>query len=141
MTSRFASNVAVMLLGAFLAVVSFAFAPQTVSWLALAVGVVTALTALTAFAMRERGVAQRVFDGCTLLVAAWTIVCARAFDGAAEDWLAFASAAVLVLFAFVGLVVHEVLVELAFARGLAPRLRRTGPRSPRASHAGRRLLR
>jgi hypothetical protein len=116
MTSRFASNVAVMLLGAFLAVASFAFAPRTVAWLAFAVGIVTALTALTAFAMRERGIPQRVFDGCTLLVAAWTIVCARVFGGITEDWLAFASAAVLVLFAFVGLVVHEVLVEIALRR-------------------------
>ncbi|HEX3910105.1 MAG TPA: hypothetical protein VHW67_05320 [Solirubrobacteraceae bacterium] len=116
MTSRFASNLAVLLLSAFLAAASFAFVSRTVSWLALAVGVLTTLTVLVAFAMRERGLAQRVFDMCMLLVAGWTIVCSRVFAGTAEDWLAFASAATLVLLASVGLVVHEVLVEIALRR-------------------------
>ncbi|HEX4467670.1 MAG TPA: hypothetical protein VH025_10820 [Solirubrobacteraceae bacterium] len=120
MTWRFASNLVVLLLGAFLATVSFAFAAQTVSWLAFAVGAVTALTVLMAFATRERGVAQRVFDACVLLVAAWTIVCSRVFYGATEHWLAFANAALLVLLAFVGLLVHEILIELALRRARVP---------------------
>ncbi len=119
MTSRFASNLAVLLLGAFLAAASFAFAPPTVGWLALAVGAVAGLCVLAAFAMRERGVAQRAFDACTLPLAAWTVVSSRVFAGAAERWLAFASAATLVLLAFAGLVVHEVLLELALREGSA----------------------
>lgn len=117
MASRFASNLAVLLLGAGLATASFAFAAGTVSWLAFAVGATVVLTIAAGFAMRERGVAQRAFDAGMLLVAVWTIVSSRVFHGVAEDWLAFASAATLVLFAFAGLVVHEVLVELALRRG------------------------
>ncbi|HEX4465654.1 MAG TPA: hypothetical protein VH025_00580 [Solirubrobacteraceae bacterium] len=123
MTSRFASNLAVMLLGSFLATASFAFAPETVAWLAFAVGAAVTLILMGAFATRERGVAQRTFDLGVLVTAAWTIVASRVFGPGAQQWLAFASAGVFVVLAFAGMVVHEVLLELALRRGtlLTPR--------------------
>jgi hypothetical protein len=116
MAARFASNLLVLLAGAFLACVSFAFGADVVGWLALATGALVVATVLGAFATRERGVAQRSFDACVLVIAAWTIVSSRTFSGSTESWLAFASAATMVLFAFTGLVVHEVLLELALNR-------------------------
>jgi hypothetical protein len=116
MTARFASNLVVLLGGAFLACASFAFGATVVGWLALATGALLAVTVLGAFATRERGVAQRSFDVCVLVIAAWTIVSSRTFSGSTESWLAFASGATMVLFAFTGLVVHEVLLELALDR-------------------------
>jgi prolipoprotein diacylglyceryltransferase len=95
---------------------SIAFRPATVGWLALSTGAVIALVVAVAFAMRERGHAQRVFDGFMFVIAAWTIVSSRVFSGAREQWLAFASAAALGLLAVVGLIVHEVLMELAPSR-------------------------
>jgi hypothetical protein len=115
-TSRFASNVAVFVLAAFLACSSFAFDSLTVAWLALGCGVTILLTIAVAFAMRERGVAQRVFDGLMFLIAVWTVVSSRVFAGPREQWLAFACAAALALLALAGLVVHEVLMELALSR-------------------------
>jgi hypothetical protein len=118
-TVRFASNLTTLLCGAFLACVSFAFAPETIGWLALAVGALASLAIVAAFATRGRGVAQRAFDGCIFLTSVWTLVASRTFGGADLKWLTFASGAVLVVIAFAGLVVHEVLLELALARGAA----------------------
>jgi hypothetical protein len=125
-TSRFASNVAVLVLAAFLACSSFAFDSPTVAWVALGSGAAILLTVACAFAMRERGVAQRAFDGLMFLIAAWTIVSSRVFSGPREHWLAFSGAAALALLAFTGLVVHEVLMELALGRD---RRRETGVQS------------
>jgi hypothetical protein len=116
MAARFASNLVVLLGGAFLACASFAFSANVVGWLALAFGALIALTVLGAFATRERGAAQRSFDVGVLVIAAWTIVSCRTFSGSTESWLTFASGATMVLFAFAGLVVHEVLLELALKR-------------------------
>jgi hypothetical protein len=122
MTARFASNLLVLLGGAFLACASFAFGANVVGWLALALGALLALTVLGAFATRERGAAQRSLDVCVLVVAVWTIVSSRTFSGSTESWLSFASGATMVLFAFAGLVVHEVLLELALSRRRAGHL-------------------
>jgi predicted membrane channel-forming protein YqfA (hemolysin III family) len=116
MTSRFASNLAALLAGAFLACCTFAFRDTTVGWLALAVGCATALGVAGAFATRDRGQAQRAFDLCLFIVSIWTIVFSRTFAGAQLRWLAFASAALMAVFAFAGLIVHEVLLELELRR-------------------------
>jgi hypothetical protein len=116
MAARFASNLAILLIGAFLTCVSFAFGPFVAGWLALGFAALAALIVLVAFALPERGVAQRVFDACVLPLAAWTIVASRTFSGSTETWLCFASGATFALLACVGLVVHEVLLELALGR-------------------------
>jgi hypothetical protein len=116
MTSRFISNMTVLLLGAFLIAASLAFHTDVLGWLGLAVGALVVATVLGAFVARGRGAAQRALDACVLLTGAWTIVASRSFAGVDLKWLSFSSGAVMVLFAFVGLIVHEVLMELALRR-------------------------
>jgi hypothetical protein len=115
-TARFASNLTTLLCGAFLTCVSFAFAPETIGWLALGVGALVALVTAAAFAIRGRGAAQRAFDVCVFLTSVWTLVASRTFAGADLKWLTFASGAVLVAIAFAGMIVHEVLLELRLSR-------------------------
>ncbi|HTZ87433.1 MAG TPA: hypothetical protein VMB05_12270 [Solirubrobacteraceae bacterium] len=136
MASRFASNLTVLLIGASLATACFAFEARAVAWLAFAAGAGVVLTVVVTFAMRERGVTQRVFDGFVLLLAAWTIVFSLTFAPNVVHWLAFASAATLVLLAFAGLVVHEVLVELALRRGLYPVREPQAPAQPERATLG-----
>jgi hypothetical protein len=116
---RFASNLTTLLCGAFLTCASFAFAPATVGWLTLGAGALTALMILVSFATRGRGAAQRAFDACIFLTSVWTVVASRTFQGTDLKWLTFASGAVLIAIAFAGLIVHEVLLELALVRGVA----------------------
>jgi hypothetical protein len=126
-TVRFASNLTTLLCGAFLVCVSFAFAPETIGWLALGGGALVALVTAAAFATRGRGMAQRSFDACIFLTSVWMLVASRTFGGADLKWLTFASGAVLVVIAFVGLVVHEVLLELRLSRsGVQPSDGRVG---------------
>jgi hypothetical protein len=120
MASRFISNLLVLLAGAFLACAAFAFTAGTIAWIALGIGATTLLAVLCAFAVRGRGTTQRAFDACIVLTATWTVVASRVFAAGDQKWLSFAGGAVLVLFAFAGLVVHEVLMELTLARRLAP---------------------
>jgi hypothetical protein len=118
-TSRFISNVTVLLLGAFLVSASLAFHTGVLGWLGLAVGALVVATVACAFTARGRGTAQRALDGCVLLTGAWTIVASRSFYGTDLKSLNFSSGAVMVLFAFAGLIVHEVVMELALRRPMA----------------------
>jgi hypothetical protein len=83
--------------------------------------------------------AQRAFDACMFLTSVWTLVASRTFGGAGLKWLTFASGAVLVVIAFVGLIVHEVLLELALQRSVGQTSdgRVNGPRERRSLGAVR----
>lgn len=124
MTSRFASNLLVLLAGAFLTTASLAMGADVVGWLGLAVGCLVALGTLTAFAARGRGVLQRVLDGIVVTVAAWNVVASRVFVGQSSlRWLMFSAGAALVVLAAEGLVAHEVVMEISLRR--AARLERS----------------
>jgi hypothetical protein len=119
MTSRFVSNLLVLLAGAFLCCVSLAMSVPAIGWIGLGVGSFTVLTVLSAFAVRGRGLLQRVLDGVLTLLGAWTVVAARAFAGAGSlKWLMFSAGAALLALAAQGLVAHEVMLELALGRGV-----------------------
>lgn len=121
MTSRFVSNLLVLLAGALLVCVSLALSVTVSSWVGLGIGAFAALTTLVAFAVRGRGLLQRILDGVLALLSAWTIVAARAFPGEASlKWLMFSSGAAFVALAVQGLVAHEVMLELALGRGVQP---------------------
>lgn len=113
MTSRFTTNIAVLLGGAFLVAASLGFGVAVLGWVALGVGIAVVLVDLVGFAVRGRGVAQRAFDACLLLVGVWCVVESRCFGGLALKWLTFADGVLLVIFSFAGLVVHEVMLERA----------------------------
>jgi hypothetical protein len=112
MTSRFISNSLALSAGSFLIVVSFAFRTELLGWIGFAAGCVVALTVLVSFLIRDRGIPQRALDGSILISAAWTIVASRTFAAGTLKWLTFTEGAVLLVLAFVGLVIHEVQLEL-----------------------------
>ena len=110
MNSRYLTNVALMLAGAFLVVTSQAFGVAVFEWLMLGVGVVAVLLS-GAIAARGRGVPQRSLDAIIGVLGAWTIVASLVFAGAAVTWLGFASGAAFVALALVGLTLHELVTE------------------------------
>ncbi|HLH14473.1 MAG TPA: hypothetical protein VKV16_06755 [Solirubrobacteraceae bacterium] len=121
MSSRFVSNLIVLLCGGFLIAASLAFNSAVIGWLGLGVGALVTATLLCAFALRGRGIAQRTFDGFLFAAAAWTIVASRCFAGVTLKWLMFSSGAVAVLLALSGLIVHEVLTQMALRSRLETR--------------------
>jgi hypothetical protein len=124
-TSRFVSNLVVLLAGAFLAAASFAFAAAALGWIDVAAGCLAVLVVLAAFTRRGRGPAQRWLDAVAALGSSWAIVAARTFSGATLRWLTFANGVTLLAVGVVALVVHEVYLELAVRRSRA--LRADGP--------------
>jgi hypothetical protein len=114
--ARFASNLIVLITGAFLAAATFAFPLGVIGWLGLAAGCVIAATVLAGFATSGRGIFQRSVDCLLAVLAAWTIVASRGFDGETLRWLMFASGVTAALLAVQGLIAHEVVMELSLRR-------------------------
>lgn len=119
MSPRFSVNFVVLLLGALLVVMVFAFSARTVDAAGLGVGVVAILSALYGFAQGDQGVFQRVAYVIICTLGAWEIVAARVltYNG---QWLEFATGAGLATLGAVGLIVHET------RRGRADRIGRSG---------------
>jgi hypothetical protein len=112
MTSRFVSNLILLLMGIVLLCFSLAMRGPVVAWVGLGAGGVMALSVLGAFATRGRGVVQRSLDGLAVMLAAWTIVASRVFaPGESLRWLMFSSAAAAVILAIQGLLAHEIVLE------------------------------
>lgn len=110
MNSRFLTNAALTLAGAFTVVASMAWAPGTFMWLMFAAGIV-AMTLSTAAAVRGRGLPQRVLDGMIAILGAWTIVASLVFSAGTVTWLGFASGIGFVGLALAGLTLHELHTE------------------------------
>jgi hypothetical protein len=110
MNSRYLTNIALLLAGAFLLVTSQAFGVTVFEWLMLGVGVLAVLLS-AAIVAPGRGLPQRSLDGIIGILGAWTIVASMVFAGAAVTWLGFASGAAFVALALVGLTLHELITE------------------------------
>jgi hypothetical protein len=110
MDSRYLSNVALMIAGAFLVVVSQAFVPATFEWLMFGVGALAVILSGT-IVLRTRGIAQRGLDALIGILGAWTVVASLVFVGSTVIWLGFASGAGLVALALIGLTLHELTSE------------------------------
>lgn len=110
MSSRFLSNTALSIAGAFAVVASQVWAPATFMWLMFAVGVL-AVGLAGAIALKGRGNAQRALDGTIGILGAWTIVASLVFSGSVVTWLGFASGAAFVGLALTGLALHELYTE------------------------------
>jgi hypothetical protein len=119
MTARFVTNLLVLVCGAFLAAASFAFSARALGWVGLGMGCAVVLVVLIGFAIRGRGIAQRCIDALQFATGAFTVVAARVFHGATLHWLTLAEGATLAALAVIGLVIHEVYLQMAVAR--APR--------------------
>ena len=110
MNSRYLTNVALMVAGAFLVVASQAFSSSTFEWLMFGVGVL-AVVISSAIVLSARGLAQRGLDALIGIVGAWTVVASLEFTGSTVTWLGFASGAGLVALALIGLTLHELRTE------------------------------
>ncbi len=113
MSARFATNLVVLLAGAGLVTVVFAFPGDTAGWVGVGAGGVAIVAALANFALAHQGVYQRCADAIMAAVGAWVIVAARVLSGNPR-WLEFAAGAALAALGAVGLVVRE----LELNRGL-----------------------
>ncbi len=110
MNSRYLSNVALIIAGAFLVVASQAFGVATFEWLMFGIGAVAVLMSATIL-LRSRGVAQRTLDALIGILGVWTVVASLEFVGSTVIWLGFASGAGLVALAVIGLTLHELRTE------------------------------
>ena len=110
MNSRFLTNTALTIAGAFAVVASQVWVPATFMWLMFAAGVL-AVALSGAVVLSDRGAAQRGLDGAIGILGAWTIVAALVFGGSVVTWLGFASGAAFVGLALIGLALHELSTE------------------------------
>ncbi len=110
MNSRYLTNAALLLAGAFLVVVSQAFGAGVFMWLMLGVGVFGVLESGAILAGR-RGLPQRGLDATIGILGAWTIVASLVFSGTVVTWLGFASGVAFVVLAMIGLTLHELVTE------------------------------
>jgi hypothetical protein len=110
MNSRFITNSALSILGAFTVVASMVWSPATFMWLMLGAGILGVALAAP-IALRGRGTAQRGLDATVGALGAWTIVASLVFGGGVVTWLGFASGAAFVGLALIGLTLHELVTE------------------------------
>ena len=122
MSARFATNFVVLLLGAAVLVLLFAFGRPLADWVSLGAGAAAVVMALYSFAMPAQGVYQRLADPLIAVVGAWAIVAARVMDDP-SIWLMFSAGAGLLALGAIGLVIREV----DLARGLQVGQARIGP--------------
>jgi hypothetical protein len=112
--SRFASNLTILTVGAFLAAVGFIFTEHTARWLAFSVGAAATVIVAAAFLVRGRGPVQRALDLLTWLTGVWTVVSALTFNAPTVRWLSLGEGGALALGAAIGLIAHEVAMERPF---------------------------
>ncbi|MHB1570481.1 MAG: hypothetical protein ACYCXW_18790 [Solirubrobacteraceae bacterium] len=110
MNSRYLTNIALTMIGAFVVVVSLAWTPSTFMWIMLGSGIAAMVLAGGA-ALPRRGVVQRALDGLIAVLGAWTIVASLVFSGSTVTWLGFASGIAFVALALIGLTLHELSTE------------------------------
>jgi len=110
MNSRYLTNSALVLAGAFLVVASQAFGVSIFEWIMLGIGALAVVMAGAAV-LRSRGRVQRSLDGTIGVLGAWTVVASLVFAGATVTWLGFASGIGLVAIGLVGLTLHELSTE------------------------------
>ncbi len=108
MSTSFITGTLLAVLAGFIVVVSQAFAPNPLSWVAFGIGVAIVGICLLAQLDRSRGSAQRAVDAAVVVVAALLIAFSLAAAGTAVIWLSFAFALGVVGLALVGLTLHEI---------------------------------
>lgn len=110
LTSRFAIDTTVLVVGAFLAVVSFAFSAPVAGWIGF--GVFVGMICLAALGLAtDRHLDGRVVHALLAVCAIWFLIASLVFAGPALSWLMFAGACAVVLLAVTDLVAHEVTTE------------------------------
>lgn len=108
MSTHYLTGSLFTVLGAFVVVVSQAFTPSVLGWVAFGIAVAVATGTLLAQLDRSRGVVQRTLDIATVIVAGLLIILSLTASGTAETWLSFSFALGIVALGHAGLTVHEV---------------------------------
>ena len=108
MSSRFITGALIAILAAFVVVVSQAFSPRVLSWVAFGIAVGVIVIVVVSQLDPSRGAIQRMLDACSVIVGGLLIGFALAASGTAVTWLSFAFALGLVGIAFAGLCLNEV---------------------------------
>jgi hypothetical protein len=110
LSSRFLLDMLFAVAGAFLTVVSLAWAAGLAGWTAF--GVFTAITVIAAVgAGLSVNRSRRLGHGLIALVALWSLVAALVFSGTLLTWLVFADAIALGVLALADLTAHEATTE------------------------------
>jgi hypothetical protein len=110
LSSRFLLDMLFAVAGAFLTVVSLAWAASLAGWTAF--GVFTAVTVIGAVsAGLSVHRSRRLGHGLIALVALWSLVAALVFSGTLLTWLVFADAIALGVLALADLAAHEATTE------------------------------
>jgi hypothetical protein len=109
MRIHFISRLALLLAAGFLVVASQVWTGDTLQWL-FAAGGAGMLAGAAADAISAHA-AQRALDGAIVVLGAWTVFAAFAFEGTNLEWWSFGSACALAALATIGLVVHEMNTE------------------------------
>jgi hypothetical protein len=108
MSSKFITGALSVFLAAFVVVVSQAFSPAVLSWVAFGIAVGVIVMVVVSQLDQSQGAIQRVLDACSVVVSGLLIGFGLAASGVAVTWLSFAFALGLVVIAFVGLCLNEV---------------------------------
>jgi hypothetical protein len=112
-TARFASNLSILIVGAFLAAARFVFGPATVRWIAFGIGAAAVVVIATAFLSYGRGPVQRSIDVLSAVTAGWATVSALTFALPVIGWLSVGEGGALVVLATAGLIAHEAVMQRA----------------------------
>jgi hypothetical protein len=111
MSSRFITNLLVLVGAGFVAGASQAFSSSTTRWIAFAVAL--GVLGMTAAAQVDygRGYAQRALDAMIGALAVWSAIASMVFDGSTLTWLSLGDALGLAILAIGGLAAHELSTE------------------------------
>lgn len=109
-SSRFQLDSLFVVAGAFLAVVSMAWAANTAGWTAFGVSTGVAVIAAVSAALAKK-TSHRIGHGLLGVVALWSLIAALAFSGTALTWLVFADAIAVGMLALADLGAHEATTE------------------------------
>jgi hypothetical protein len=110
MSSRYLSNLAIIVAAGFLVVVTQAFAAPAVAWLTF--GIAMGVTAVSLYMVASaKGITQLAIGGVGAALGAWTIVASLVFAPTTVLWLGFASAIAYVGLGLIGLTIHELTTE------------------------------
>jgi hypothetical protein len=108
MSSKFITGALTALLAGFVVVVSQAFIPSVLSWVAFGIAVGVIVMVIVSQLDAARGTVQRVLDAFSVIVGGLLMGFGLAASGPAVTWLMFAFALGLVGIAFIGLCLNEV---------------------------------
>jgi hypothetical protein len=110
LSSRFLLDSLFVVAGAFLTVVSLAWASGTAGWTAFGVSVGVTVLAIASAALAKK-TSHRFGHGLIGLVALWSLIAAVTFSGTALTWLVFADAIAVGVLALADLAAHEATTE------------------------------